>query len=87
MTTLAIGIAIGLAVGIILMMLSIPQRNTAEDQDFNEKETIDYRTDEEAFIDIDYGNMPVSDRPEDDDGVYGLKRKLARFKLKNRFYN
>jgi hypothetical protein len=87
MASLAIGIAIGMAFGIILMMLSITRKDTDETPDPNDLDTQESEAKQAGFIEIDYGKMSDSNQFEDTGGVYGLKRKLARFKLKNRFYN
>jgi hypothetical protein len=87
MTSLVIGIAIGLVFGMLLILMSIPLGNTDDNLDYDKPDALSEQINDTGFIEIDIGKLSASDRIEETDSVYRLKRKLARFKLKNRFYN
>ena len=68
-------------------MLSIPQRDTPAINGIEDAEGSDKQDYQSGFIEIDMEELSSENGFDDTESLYGLKRKLARFKLKNRFYN
>lgn len=80
------GIAFFLAFGIALYFLVLAYGNRRASRNMDKSDFRENIEQQGGFIEIDEDQITYADHEEGTDSVYRLKRKLARFKLRNRFY-
>ena len=82
---LLIGISIGFALGIIIMIV-LSTKEDVEGSDLFGIDDLEEQIHESGFIDVPVRHLVVQRKQKDSKNIKAYKKRIEKFKLRNRFY-